>query len=244
MAVDLKLFKVGTDKAFKVGGSVAGYKPFFPTNISDLIFWHDASDIADFSFSSGSLISQWNDKSGNGNHLTQAVTTSQLTYDATNKAAESLADNTNNFHMSTNLDKTYSGTEKTLIIQLEMSGTITSQPTFFKTTDNALNTGWVNSGTSLYSFAGSGDIRFTKTRPFTKITLLYEFNSGASTIYENNVLKASGNNGSLVFSNNIILLSQTGGVQRFKGKIYKFLGYDRLLTTTERNDLYNKYLSV
>jgi hypothetical protein len=44
--------------------------PFSPTNISGCALWLDASDTSSFSFSSGSNISQWRDKSGNGRNGT------------------------------------------------------------------------------------------------------------------------------------------------------------------------------
>jgi hypothetical protein len=44
--------------------------PFLPTNISGCALWLDASDTSSFSFSSGSNISQWRDKSGNGRNGT------------------------------------------------------------------------------------------------------------------------------------------------------------------------------
>jgi len=42
-----------------------------PTSVSDMHFWYDASDSSSIT-SSGGLISQWNDKSGNGRHLTSS----------------------------------------------------------------------------------------------------------------------------------------------------------------------------
>jgi len=45
---------------------------FTPTSISGLGIWYDASDTATIT-SSGGLVSQWNDKSGNGQNLVQAT---------------------------------------------------------------------------------------------------------------------------------------------------------------------------
>lgn len=44
---------------------------FLPTNIANLVAWYDASDTTTITHSGGA-VSQWNDKSGNGNHATQA----------------------------------------------------------------------------------------------------------------------------------------------------------------------------
>jgi hypothetical protein len=41
-----------------------------PASLSNLDAWYDASDSASFTYSSGVLVSQWNDLSGNANHMT------------------------------------------------------------------------------------------------------------------------------------------------------------------------------
>lgn len=46
--------------------------PFSPTNISGLKAWYDASDTSTISLS-GSAVTQWNDKSGNGFNVTQGT---------------------------------------------------------------------------------------------------------------------------------------------------------------------------
>lgn len=46
---------------------------FVPTDITGCIGWYDASHAASFTYHSGTLVSQWNDRSGAGNHLTSAA---------------------------------------------------------------------------------------------------------------------------------------------------------------------------
>lgn len=43
-----------------------------PASLPNLVAWYDASDAASIT-SSGGAVSQWNDKSGNGHHLTQST---------------------------------------------------------------------------------------------------------------------------------------------------------------------------
>ena len=45
---------------------------FAPTDITGCIGWYDASDSGSFSYHSGTLVSQWDDLSGDGNHLVSA----------------------------------------------------------------------------------------------------------------------------------------------------------------------------
>lgn len=47
--------------------------------ISGYSLWLDATDASSFTYSSGSLVSQWNDKSGNARHFTQSTASSQPT---------------------------------------------------------------------------------------------------------------------------------------------------------------------
>lgn len=56
---------------------------FTPTSISGCQLWLDASDASSFTFSSGSVVSQWNDKSGNGRHMVQGTVANQPTRDVT-----------------------------------------------------------------------------------------------------------------------------------------------------------------
>lgn len=45
---------------------------FAPTDITGCIGWYDASDSGSFTYHSGTLVSQWDDLSGSGNHLVSA----------------------------------------------------------------------------------------------------------------------------------------------------------------------------
>lgn len=48
-----------------------------PASLSGLAVWLDADDASTFTFSSGSVVSQWNDKSGNGRHFSQGTVAAQ-----------------------------------------------------------------------------------------------------------------------------------------------------------------------
>lgn len=50
---------------------------FEPSSISNLYLWLDSADVSTFTYSSGSYISQWSDKSGNSYHATQSDTSKQ-----------------------------------------------------------------------------------------------------------------------------------------------------------------------
>lgn len=54
-----------------------------PTDLSGLALWLDSTDDASFTYSSGTLVSQWNDRSTNGRNFTQGTTSNQPDRSAT-----------------------------------------------------------------------------------------------------------------------------------------------------------------
>ena len=63
-----------------LGHRLRAYVPlagFDPLSISGLVMWIDSNDAATFTYSSGVLVSQWNDKSVSGRHVSQGTTTKQ-----------------------------------------------------------------------------------------------------------------------------------------------------------------------
>jgi hypothetical protein len=61
----------------------SGGAAWTPASLPNLFAWYDASVTGDFTFSSGNVVSQWNDKSGNAKHLTQGTVASQPTRSGT-----------------------------------------------------------------------------------------------------------------------------------------------------------------
>lgn len=65
------------------GREFGGGQLWRPSNLgSALALWLDAEDAASITLN-GATVSQWNDKSGNGRHVSQATAASQPTYSAT-----------------------------------------------------------------------------------------------------------------------------------------------------------------
>jgi hypothetical protein len=54
--------------------AASGVTAWTPAALANLAAWYDASDAGSFTFSSGTVVAQWADLSGNGRHLTQATT--------------------------------------------------------------------------------------------------------------------------------------------------------------------------
>lgn len=64
-------------------GSLGG--KFSPLDISDMMCWHDASDITTITKDAGDLVSQWDDKSGLARHLKQTTGSDQPKWLSTDK---------------------------------------------------------------------------------------------------------------------------------------------------------------
>jgi len=65
---------------------------------ANIYAWFDASRAVDFTYSSGTSVSQWNDRSGNGRHLSQATAANQPSRSGTmNGRSTVIFDNTNDF---------------------------------------------------------------------------------------------------------------------------------------------------
>jgi hypothetical protein len=58
--------------------------------VSGAVLWLDASDSTTFTFSSGTRVSEWRDKSGNGYHFTQATSTYQPDRSATQNSKDAV----------------------------------------------------------------------------------------------------------------------------------------------------------
>ena len=54
-----------------------GGASFLPTDLPDLHLWLDAADTSTISLGVGSGVAQWDDKSGNGNHVVQSTASNQ-----------------------------------------------------------------------------------------------------------------------------------------------------------------------
>lgn len=66
----------GKGARFNTVSTTAAAPSFFPTDITGCIGWFDASDAGSIT-ASGGQVSQWNDKSGQANHVTQGTGSQQ-----------------------------------------------------------------------------------------------------------------------------------------------------------------------
>lgn len=102
---------VSTGTAITVNTTAA----WTPASLTGLAAWWDASDATTFTYSSGSVVSQWRDKSGNARHLSQATTTDQPSRTGTiNGKSAVLFDGTSDYMAST----AYTPTKPTTLLAI------------------------------------------------------------------------------------------------------------------------------
>jgi hypothetical protein len=221
-----------------------GIPVFLPSDISNLGLWLDSSDASTIT-ESGGAVSQWDDKSGNGNHATQGTGSLQPLYEAVAQNGKpgikfdldylgrstftggALSQNITIFAVfgATQLNhainpKVYDGPDnvssKRVLLQVEnLNG---SQPSIY-------------SGT-----ASVGALPAISLNQLYYSTAIY---GGSGELYIDGDLRASGNTGNNLM-NGIFVGSHTqGNVDMWKGYINEILVYDKVLSTQERQQVEN-----
>jgi hypothetical protein len=69
--------------AFNAGVMAKPSAVFTPTSVAGCALWLDSDDASSFTFGVGSKVAQWNDKSGNSQHVLQATAGNQPSRNAT-----------------------------------------------------------------------------------------------------------------------------------------------------------------
>jgi len=208
---------------------------FLPPGLANLEVWFDGADTASITESSGA-VSQWNDKSGNANHLLQASaglkpTTGSNTLNAKNTVffdgSEMMATTGNveqsnsqtTFIVAGNIDTT-SGSDMHLI---KTNGVAAGMKIAIDGTNKDLQ---LNNGTNL-------DTGFVLTGFDASLTAKWE-NTGSAEAQISGLSMATGSTGS---GDNTVKMNvgadHTGTAGFFKGDIAEIVHYDRLLSDNE-----------
>jgi hypothetical protein len=212
------------------GLSLAG-SAFDPLSYASILFWHDPSDAATIT-SSGGLVSQLNDKSGNTRHLTASTTARPTTGTATSARGLNWLD--------------YNGTANIL----NVGGFTSSQPcTIYAVAkaDTYIDGATIFSGN--VQFPGEQLLRTTgnKWQIYADATVdgavndtaqdvhCVVFNGVSSAHYLNGVLSASGNAGSSIL-NGLSIGARPAGFAGswWDGKIGEDIGYAAAHDATQR----------
>ena len=215
-------------------------KPFTPLSLSPLL-WLDASDTTTITSSSGS-VSQWNDKSGNGRHATQATSTYQPTTGANTKNGLTIID--------------FNGTSAFMTTS---SFTVPQPATWFValnaadknnyyifdgiTTRQAAGRNLVSSS-GLDLFAGGVNCVASQTYPVTD-AFTFVFNGTSSEIYKKTTNLVTADAGTNQNTGGVRIGSRFSAPTEFpdylQGAIYELVVYSGALSTSNRTAI-NDYL--
>jgi hypothetical protein len=168
-----------------------------PTDLPNLVYWYDATDASTFTFSSGVIVSQWNDKSGNAYHMTPPGTgpnrVTVASYLAVYFDAKPLS------YVGSNV---VSGTTLTVSTVHRLDGTSQGTNRQFScggtgTTDWSHASGYtdnIEGGPESYPSGYRGGTRLSDHTPAVSLTWLVKtwvFDGSTSVLYLNGVAEAS-----------------------------------------------------
>jgi Concanavalin A-like lectin/glucanases superfamily len=209
-------------------------RPFTPLDLPGCALWLDGADQSSVTFSSGSNVSQWNDKSGNG--LNATVLNGTPTY------TQALG---MTFNGSSALQVTYtaSPTIETLFVIIKFnsvsaqgdifSGTAMGQREYLMYSPYSPGTIYLGR----YGTAPSGSINGGTVTTSSNYMLGYVFNGTANTIslYQGGNLTSSGTPQFTYSSGGTIsAIGSYNGNGYLQGQIYELIVYSTALTTAQR----------
>lgn len=222
-----------------------------PSDISGLVFWVKADDAGSIT-SSGGEVSQWSDKSGAGNHVTQSTAGAKpktglstinsknvISFDSTDSIfRNSTSICANGFTVFTVSKRTAQDTYNCAPISIGVSNQ--GRPIDFYATSRFVNHinynptsgGWDNLGSdttpTIRVHTGAPSSAY-KERRYPNAEKTSSVNIPAGAFY--------------IVGQKITLGTRGDGVTRFVGEIAENVVYDRVLTSTEITDVLN-YLSA
>lgn len=239
-----------------LGIVASGYRYLTPEQLSPKAWW-DASDTSTITSSSGA-VSQWNDKSGNGYHLTQATSSAQPTTNSVTKNGLNVlkfdGGDVMNYAGTTGIDVT----NVTVVGVFEETTTVTNAGFFaiHASTGNdydSSNAVVMESATSTIYFytvrkgsnasvSGSGVTPFSVwTSVWTGSTLLARRNRNTSSTTSVTGTFGTANGGFVMGGR--YLSGAVGSTNRLNGNIAELAVFDRELTSNEYDKLAEHFMA-
>lgn len=212
------------------------------------VTWLDGADDSVFTYSSGTLVSEWRDKSGNANHVYQSTTASQPTRNTTYHASGSnlkdvvVFDGTDDSLSSTNSLNLSAGYTMFVLVR----GYTSSSDAGVISINNSLQHGiTIHNGSLAYFYFGSGSINTTQSITTSETNILAKRFTGNLT-YDNRI---SYKNGTIGYSTGVMRTDDSTGVLRLgqqstylNGLIGEVIIYNRDLGPDELEKVHG-YLS-
>lgn len=232
--------------------SVTEASSFAPTDISNLALWLDASDAATITESGGS-VSQWDDKSGNTNHVTQATGADQPTTGTRTINGLNVLDFAPNDHLDTTIDLTNATAFPaiTFFAVFETDSIAAGTPYIFDQSPGSAGIAFRRDGAAvdLFVYNQSGTLQaISDAGSLTVATptiFAVTITTSGFVLYQDGVQVGSNMTGftsiGSAAGSPLVIGAEVDGTDGFDGKIGEFALYSRALTTSELNQVGNYF---
>jgi len=209
--------------------------------------WYDADDPASFTYSSGNVVSQWNDKSGLNRHLVQGTVAKQPTRSGTQNGHATVATAVGQFMVTAQLSTDFT-TGFSLFVVYKKTGTVQTNeaiPLMLASSSSPFS-GPIEGYNALRQLGCAGASNSGSTISVASQTswnVLSATGAPASTYFE---YKDGAQVGTFAITapswplgNQFITLASrtTGTSTQFVGEVGEGIAYNRVLTTTERQTI-------
>ena len=233
----------GSDGGTIQGGSAkmqgGGFSPLSLAPVA----WYDASSSASFTFN-GANVSQWNDISGNGNHLTQATAVDQPLYNSASPATVEF-DGVSEFMQGPAFTQGVIAQPFTIVC-VSQNITLATQTVYVDSIDGTNDALVYEISGFDRMFAGGVDVMDGNASTLNKQMLATVFNGDSSLFYTNtsagpDTSSQAGEPGSNSLGG-VTLSAFNSGLSGYRNqKIHAVLIVDRELTVSELDQLGNYY---
>lgn len=204
------------------GGGAAAWTP---ASLPSLVGWWDASDAASFTYSSGVVVSQWNDLSGNARHFTQATTTKQPSRNGTQNGLDTVVfDGTTDYLDTGSFTLAQPLTIIDVVHTLNVSGIVGSIGGNLQT---------YISSSSMKMYAGSNEVTVSATGTGLG-QWSYEFNGTSSNAWKNGTQTVTNGNPGTSGTTTGLRLGERNLAQYYSGEIMEVIVVGAVLSTSDR----------
>lgn len=230
-----------------ISAPAASQSNFSPSDLANLLLWLDASDEDTITESAGA-VSQWDDKSGNNNHLTQSTANDQMTTGTRTLNGLNALDGDGSEFMDVNNISVSSSL--TIMIIAEFDGGLTNNEGLFSL-DASNDFQYESSALSSGNFHGQfratglgpgtvGELATDRSGPAV-YALRLDATAGTIELFYDDMTTPYATdatyNGNLSATQDFILFANRGRSQFFNGIIGELCFYNQALTDQELGDL-------
>lgn len=201
---------------------------FTPASLPNLAGWWDSDDATTFSYSSGSVVSQWRDKSGLDRHFAQATVANQPSRNGTQNGRTTVVFDGSTDYLDTS---PFTLPQPLTLIYAGFLGGPGSTWGILSSVGGNLQTYWGDNALKYY--AGTNEVEAT-IRGWSggARTVAFNFNGSSSASWIDGTAGFTGNPGSS--GTNGLRTAERNLANRFNGSLYEIIVCSSVLTTTDR----------